>query len=145
MLGDPRHYPPPKLVCPHTTEESGRTSGPKYFPVSHSRSMTSGNCSTSGFSVCSWIGRRYMQRSANDVAAILRGADGLALWNARTLACAWARAAASSQELSPAPYPFHLTSYFLLFVFPLWARMASISYSSSPSMTSGGGLEKAGA
>ena len=41
-------------------------------------------------------------------------------------------------------YPFHVVRYNLWAVGPLWERMASTSYSSLLSMTSGGGGENEG-
>src|SRR5216683_2363016 len=47
-----------------------------------------------------------------------------------------------SQVLSLSGYPFHLIRYCSLRLCWRWARMASTSYSASPSIMSGGGLVK---
>ena len=56
----------------------------------------------------------------------------------------WWRLLSGSQVFSDDGYPFHAVRYNLRVVGPLWERIASTSYSSSLSMTSGGGDENDG-
>ena len=56
----------------------------------------------------------------------------------------WQRLLSGSQVFSDEGYPFHAVRYNLQALGPLWERMASTSYSSSLSMTSGGGDENEG-
>src|SRR5258705_12404625 len=49
-----------------------------------------------------------------------------------------------SQLLYDVSYPFHFTKYWSLLLLFWYASMASTSYSSSPSMRSGGGLMSLG-
>ena len=54
----------------------------------------------------------------------------------------WQRLDLGSQVFSAAEYPFQDIRYFRQLFGPLCERIASISYSSLLSMTSGGGSEK---
>ena len=56
----------------------------------------------------------------------------------------WWRLVLGSHVFSDEGYPFHAVRYNLQALGPLWERMASTSYSSSLSMTSGGGDENEG-
>lgn len=51
----------------------------------------------------------------------------------------WMSSLVDFHSFSESGYPSHFTKNCCLDPFPRWARMASISYSSSPSMISGGG------
>ena len=77
---------------------------------------------------------------AKIMALIFFTAFGCLRWKALTLAFACVILAAGSQELSPAPRPFHLTRYWSWRRYRRLSRISSTSYSSSPLIRSGGGL-----
>ena len=56
----------------------------------------------------------------------------------------WWRLDSGSQVFLTEEYPFHVIRYSHWDFGPLYERIASISYTSSLSMMSGGGLEKVG-
>src|SRR5882724_481982 len=72
------------------------------------------------------------------------GALGIRLWKSSICFFAFFRCPCGSQVLSATGYPFHLTKYCN---FPRWTRLFlifSTSYSSDPSIRSGGGSIKLG-
>jgi len=70
--------------------------------------------------------------------AALLSSRGCASWYFRVSSGAWTLPT-GSQVLSLSGYPFHLIRYWSLRLRHRWARIASTSYCSSPSIMSGGG------
>jgi len=69
---------------------------------------------------------------------VLLSSRGCALWYFRVSSGAWTLPT-GSQVLSLSGYPLHLIRYWSLLFRHRWARIASTSYCSSPSIMSGGG------
>jgi hypothetical protein len=69
---------------------------------------------------------------------VLLSSRGCASWYSRVSSGAWTLPT-GSQVLSLSGYPFHLIRYWSLLFRHRWARIASTSYCSSPSIMSGGG------
>jgi hypothetical protein len=70
--------------------------------------------------------------------AVLLSSRGCTSWYFRVSSRAWTLPI-GSQVLSLSRYPFHLIRYWSLLFHHQWARIASTSYCSSPSIMSGGG------